>query len=216
MAKLPFVVEPRRKAIIEKIGNEECGIIEVERRGYLTTGEKAFVQQVQQFDNGTNEIVTVSRQIARAYSLSMDKAYNIVIAIISGLKENEQDNELHQKIEKDFAEELTAVVKGLASGQIREDLVMAACMLRYRVDASFNLEDINDIHPDIIDGLAKLYRDEDNRSLEAFKENDGEDAPVTSQSIEEAEKKQKTGTRSRSRTTTGDSSEPSQVIENFA
>ena len=47
MAPLPFVVEPRRKPIVERVGNEESGVIEIERRGYLTTGEKTFVQQVQ-------------------------------------------------------------------------------------------------------------------------------------------------------------------------
>jgi hypothetical protein len=34
MAKLPFVVEPRLKPIIEEIGSEESGKIQIERRGY--------------------------------------------------------------------------------------------------------------------------------------------------------------------------------------
>lgn len=203
MANLPFVVKPRRQPIIESIGNEDSGVINIERRGYLTTGEKAFVQQVQQYDNGTNEIVTVSRRVARAHHLSMDKAYNFVVAIISGMEINEKDRELTEKIENDFAEELTSVVKGLAAGQVRENLILASCMLKYRVDPDFDVEEINSVHPDIIDGLANLYREEDSRSLEAFKETE-EKEETTVQSIEEAEKKPEKGTKSRSMTTTGD------------
>lgn len=203
MAKLPFVVEPRRKPIIEQIGSDESGIIEIERRGYLTTGEKAFFQQVQQYDSGTTEIVTVSRRIARKYSLGMDKAYNLAIAIISGLKStDEEEKELIGKVEDEFAEELTAVVKGLAAGQVREDLVMAACMLRYRIDGEFNIEDISSVHPDIVAGLAKLYREEDQRSIEAFKKD--EEAEPKPSSVEEAEKKPVRTTKSPSKTTTGD------------
>ena len=146
MVKLPFVVEPRRKPIVEQIGTSESGIIEIERRGYLTTGEKAFFQQVQQFDGGTTEIVSVSRKIARKYSLGMDKAYNLAVAIIAGTKQADQaDALLATDIEENFAEELTNVVKSLAASQVREDLVMAACLLRYRVDPEFSIETISNI-----------------------------------------------------------------------
>lgn len=204
MARLPFVVEPKRKPIIERIGTEESGIIEVERRGYLTAGEKAFVQQVQQFDNGTSEIITVSRRVAREYSLGMDRAYNLVLAIISGAK-NESDTELISQIEQQFAEDLTAVVKGLSAGQVREELVFAACLLRYRVDDTFEIADISAVHPDIISSLAKLYRDEEARSVEAFAASEPESEQVEAvQSVEEAEKKPEKGRGSRSRSTTGD------------
>jgi hypothetical protein len=203
MAKLPFVVEPRRKPIIERIGTEESGIIEIERRGYLTTGEKAFFQQVQQYDSGTTEIVTVSRRIARRHSLGMDKAYNIAIGIISGAKNtNPNEADLVISIEEEFAEDLTNVVKGLAASQVREELVMAACLLRYRIDPDFGIESISKIHPDLINGLAALYREEDRRSIEAFKEEADEAEAATS--IEEAEKKPERATKSRSKITTGD------------
>ena len=200
MATLPFVVQPRREPIIEQIGTEESGKIEVERRGYLTTGEKTFVQQVQQFDNGTTEIVTLSRKVARKYSLGMDKAYNLILAIISNSKTDEV--ELTNEIEAEFAQELTGVVKGLSIGQVREELVFAACLLRYRVNNEFDLEEISTVHPDIISGLAALYRDEEARSVEAFTKDDKED--VKGPSVEEAEKKSEKETRSRSKNTTGD------------
>jgi hypothetical protein len=203
MANLPFVVQPRREPIVELIGSEESGQIQVERRGYLSTGEKAFVQQVQQFDNGTSEIITVSRRVARKYSLGMDKAYNLVLAIISGMQvEEEVDRALVLMIEQDFAEDLTGVVRGLAAGQTREELIMAACLLRYRVNPDFEIDEVSKIHPDIISGLANLYRDEEKRSLEAFIAK--EDQAERKESIEEVEKKPVKATKSRSTNTTGD------------
>lgn len=201
MATLPFVVQPRRQPILERIGTEESGQIEVERRGYLTAGEKAFVQQVQQFDNGTTEIVTVSRRVARKYALGMDKAYNLVLAIISN--SGTEDQELVGQIEEEFAEDLTNVVKGLSAGQVREELVMAACLLKYRVNPDFEISEIATIHPDLIGGLAALYRDEDKRSVEAFKKDEEEETPSRPVSVEEAEKKPVKTTASRSKTTTG-------------
>ena len=47
---LPFVVQPRLAPVIEQVGNEESGIFEIERRGYLTVAEKAMVQQATQGD----------------------------------------------------------------------------------------------------------------------------------------------------------------------
>jgi hypothetical protein len=202
MINLPFVVQPRRQPILEKIGTEDSGIIEVERRGYLTTGEKAFFQQVQQGDSGTSEIIGVARKIARRHSLGMDRAYNLAIAIISGSTTAEADKELVGAIEDECADDLTRVVQGLATSQVREDLVMACCMLRYRVDPNFDIESINKQHPDLIAALAALYRDEDRRSIEAFKGDEPssvEDQP----SVEEGEKKPTKVSKSRSTTTTG-------------
>ena len=201
MIKLPFVVEPRRQPILEKVGTEESGMIEVERRGYLTTGEKSFVQQVQQMDSGSNEIITLSRQVARRYALGMDKAYMLVLQIISaGAAADDKEAALISEIEQEFAEELTMVVKGMATAQMREDLVLAACLLQYRVNGEFALSDISGIHPDLIAGLAQLYREEEARMVSAFQEDEPEVKPV---SIEEAEKKPSRTTGSRSKNTTG-------------
>lgn len=201
MAPLPFVVQPRRQPITERIGTEESGIIEIERRGYLTGGEKAFVQQVQQYDGSTTEIVAVSRQVARKYGLGLDRAYRLILAIISN--GDFDDKELVAKAEEDFVEELNDVVKSLSASQVREELVFACCMLRYRVDPDFDISQIHAVHPDLIAGLSALYRDEEARSIEAFKKDDEDGAhPVIS--VEEAEKKPVKTRASRSKNTTGD------------
>lgn len=209
---LPFVVQPRQKPIIETVGSDESGKIEIERRGYLTTGERAFVQQVQSFDDGSSEIVTVSRNVARKFNLGMDVAYKLVLKIISAFPaDNPDEAERIDAIEKAFAEELTSVVKGLAMGQVKQDLVYAACMLKYRVDQDFEIGEVGRLHPDLIEGLAALYRDEESRSLEAFAASRAEDgeAPTPEPGVEEAEKKPVKPSRTRSRTTTSGSSDTS-------
>lgn len=162
MAKLPFVVEPRVKPIAIKVGSEESGQIEIERRGYLTSGEKAFFQQVKQSDQGTSRLIGLSRKVSRVHSLEMPKAYDAIIRILSGAAEGEVD----MKIEEEFAEELAAVIQDLANGQASDELLMAACLLRYRIDPEIGMSEVMALHPDIIAGLANLYRDEDNKVIE--------------------------------------------------
>jgi hypothetical protein len=203
---LPFVVEPRQKPIVEVVGTEESGKIEIERRGYLTTGEKAFTQQMKQFDDGSNEIVTVSRNIARKFSMGMDKAYQLVLKIISATEaETPAEAETIDKIEKEFAEALTGVVKGLAMGQVKEELIFAACLIRYRVDLDFDIASVGSLHPELIEALAALYRDEEARSLDAFAASlpEAESEAEKEPSIEEAEKKPAKPSRTRSKSTTG-------------
>ena len=123
MAKLPFVVEPRMKPIMEEIGSEESGKIQIERRGYLTSGEKAFFQQAKQSDSGTSGLINLSRKISRATGLDMTKAYEAVVRIISGAASQEID----AKIENDFAEELSGVLRDLTNGQAHDEILMAMC-----------------------------------------------------------------------------------------
>lgn len=162
MAKLPFVVEPRVKPIVEEVGSEESGKIQIERRGYLTSGEKAFFQQVKQSDQGTARLIGLSRKVSRSLGLEMPKAYEAVIRVLSGAAAGDAD----KKIEEEFAEELSGVIQELANGQASDELLMAACLLRYRIDAEIQMDEVMKLHPDIILGLASLYRDEENKVLE--------------------------------------------------
>lgn len=186
MARLPFVVEPRLRPIIEKIGTPESGIIEVERRGYLTAGEKNFVQQIQQDDNSASSVISLSRKISREYSMGLEKAYNLVTSMMTG--DQFEDEELLRVAEKQFATEVQEVIAALTASNSRSELVQAACMLMKRVDGDFQIEDVVSLHPDLVSGLSQLYRDEENRSIEKLKQNSEQED--TNSSVEEIEKKQ--------------------------
>ena len=62
---LPFVVQPRLQPIVEQVGTEESGIIEIERRGYLSVAEKAIAQQAVGGDDSVRKMYVLGGRIAR-------------------------------------------------------------------------------------------------------------------------------------------------------
>lgn len=163
MTKLPFVVEPRLSPITELIGTEESGKIAVERRGYLTSGEKSFVQQVLQHDNSTGELINLARKVSKKIGLRLDEAYDLVLKVISNSAEGD---ERAVTIENEFSEDISLVIQSLTNAQAKEELLTATCLLRYRVNDEIEVDDVVKLHPDIISGLAKLYKEEEAKSIE--------------------------------------------------
>lgn len=180
MAKLPFVVQPRLKPIIERIGSEDSGVIEIERRGFLTSGEKTFVQQIQQQDGGTMQLVALSRKVAQRKDISLEKAYNNVLEIMTG----QGKSKLAKEIENEFAEDFQLTLNSLTTSRIKEDLVQAACLLIHRVDSSLQFTDILEVHPDIISGLSELYREEEAKSIERLASEEAKKDEVNVDAIE--------------------------------
>ena len=78
MPKLPFVVQPKRQSVLERVGNETCGVIEIERKGYLTAGEMAFVQRQTAQDDSTEMILSLIRKAAAKFKIDAQKAYEAV------------------------------------------------------------------------------------------------------------------------------------------
>jgi hypothetical protein len=189
MAKLPFVVQPKLKPIIERVGTEESGIIEIERRGYLTGAEKSFVQQIQQQDNGTLQLVALSRRIAKEKKIDLNKSYNTIVAILTG----EGTGKIANEIESEYAEDIQRALNGITAARAKEDLVNAACLLIHRVDPEIDIADVVELHPDLINGLSALYREEEARSIEKLKnKEDGNDSQdeTPQVDVDEIEKKQ--------------------------
>lgn len=163
---LPFIVEPRLAPIIEEIGSEESGKISCERRGYLSSGEKAFVQQAIGGDDTTLKIIGLSRKIANECSSTLEVAYGDAISIISGLGSS---NSKLKELEIKYFDEFNELMNSLATVQSKEQLIQAICMIKYRIDASVEVEEVMELHPDIIEGLSKLYKDEESKSVERLR-----------------------------------------------
>lgn len=193
MSKLPFVIEPRLAPRIERIGSQDSGIIEIERRGYLTSGEKNFVQQVTQSDKGTLELIELARLISKDLNQPLETAYNLLIAAIMGEGTDSSDNnEIITKIQQGYGSQIQEVVKQVTIAKSREELVMAACLITHRINREFEIQDIMEVHPDIISDLAQLYRDEEAKSIARLTDQESEQEegkePVN---IEKIEKKPK-------------------------
>jgi hypothetical protein len=195
MSKLPFVVEPRLAPRIERIGSEDSGIIEIERRGYLTSGEKNFVQQIAQQDTGTMRLIELARLISREYDLDLELAYDLLIASITNqVREGVRETEIIGNITKDYSTQVQDVIKEIAISKSREELVMAACLITHRVNRDFETADIMEVHPDIISALAELYREEEMKSITRLLGNSEDAADKKADeavNIEKIEKKRK-------------------------
>ena len=181
MSKLPFVVEPRLKPIIEKIGSEDSGQIEVERRGYISAGEKAFISNGNSTDKTPEMVLSTVRRVAVKYKIDTKEAYDLVTGTITG-----EANKLSERLQKDFTTELGQITMSAISSNERTRFLKAFCMLLYRVDGSITADEAMALHPDLLDGLAALYDDEEARSVERLRSAVEEDAE---NEVEDAVKK---------------------------
>lgn len=179
--KLPFVVQPRLKPVVELIGSLESGQFHIERRGYLTSGEKSFMSQAQTADDTSSKILGLARKVAAKNKLDLQKAYELVSLAISG---NSKGNPKVAKVEEDFADELNEVFGLLTTSQAKEGLLQATCLMMYRVDPNWSIRDTMELHPDLLEALVQLYRDEERKSVEALDPELKKEA-----SLEEIEKK---------------------------
>ena len=159
MAKLPFVVQPRLQPITEIVGTEESGQIEIKRQGYLSVGEKAFATNAQAEDESMKLLLTFSKKVAAKYNIDLQRSYEAVMASITG-------NETEYSIDEDFGEELSTVMVELVHSEAKKKIVKAYSMLAYRINPELALDEVIELHPDLIEELAELYDDEEAKSVE--------------------------------------------------
>jgi hypothetical protein len=187
MAKLPFIVEPRLKPRKEIVGSEFSGQLEIERRGYLTAAEKAFVQAQVSEDTTTQDMVRLTRKIGSELKLDMQSAYELLTLVLQGESHTDELKAIYTTHQNEISELLTS----MATMQERKRLVQALSMLVYRVDGEIEADEVLAMHPDLLDALSGLFEDEEKRSvvrLQQLVEEDGGEAGDAG-SIDALEKK---------------------------
>ena len=153
---LPFVVQPRLQPIIEQLGTEESGIIEIERRGYLSVAEKAIVQQATQGDDSIRKMYALGGRIARETGKQQ-------IEVMQELMQPERPEYMAP-----YEEEILENMIEMLAYQERVDIVQATALLICRIDEKWSVEQSMDLHPDLVKALSMLYVEEDRRSTEAL------------------------------------------------
>lgn len=162
MTNFPFVVGPKHTPIIEKLGSEDAGYIEIPRRGFLSVGERAAMQQAIAVDNSSQRLLSLVRSCANHYSIDMEEAYKSVVSAMS----TRVDGGKHvEDISVTFADELDSVTSAMSSAQAHQQLVKAYVLLAFRVSDEIEFEQVADLHPDLLQALVDLYDDEDNKSV---------------------------------------------------
>ena len=181
LSKLPFVVAPRANSRIETLGTEISGQIEIERKGYLTVGEKSFMANVNSQDNVLQLVMKISRAVAKAYKLDQQEAYQQVVVAVT------EPNKCKYPIYDEFTDEIAELATLMMVTEQKKRLMMAYCMLLYRVNEEIEMDDVIDLHEDLVEALAALYTDEENKSTERLV-GEGSDEPDTEE-LGEVEKK---------------------------
>lgn len=156
--KLPFVVQPRKKVALEKVGTEESGIIEIERRGYITVGEKAMVDQAMQGANSSARL----RSVVSAISEVEKKTPSEVMADLSA--------EPAPDYLDDWAEEILECFTLINVENSRRDMVQATALLISRVDSEWTIEDTMQQSPGLVKELSDFYAKENLQALEELSE----------------------------------------------
>jgi len=155
--KLPFVVAPRRKPILETIGSEESGQFKIERKGYLTVAEKTFIQQASASDETIGRLNRLAGRIARDKGIQPQE---VISALGSG--------DFAAVFLEGYEADIDDIVTAMSTLEERRKIVAASCLLYFRISQDWAIEDTLDLHPDVIDALYKLFTEEDIKSLEAF------------------------------------------------
>lgn len=164
---LPFVVEPKYEPIIERIGTEESGVIEVERKGYLTVQEKAIVQGAMEGDTTMTDMFMLCREIAQKEGISPDQVFSDMTCPVQ------------PEYFPTYSDRISACMARLTEYQDRQRMIAATAMLICRVDREWSAEDTVALHPDLLDALYVLYMEEDQKSVKALQDAVEKQSPKT-------------------------------------
>lgn len=161
MSGLPFVVQPRLRSIVERIGNDDIGVLEVERRGYLTAGEKAYLQAYDSKEQTPAMILGLVKKVAKSGKLSLEDAHKAVMASLQGSGATPKQ----QKLLEPYEDEITGILTAVMASEQNKAVVRASCMLHYRCGLAFeDADQVFTLHPDLTEALSKLCADEEMKS----------------------------------------------------
>jgi len=168
MTSLPFVVHPRIVTEKVTIGNDQIGILEVTRKGYLTVAEKAFVDSVMQGSDGISQIVFLANKISKELRTTPEKAYMAITDVMQG----KDEGKLNEAVANEYAEEIANITSKMSESLQRRAIAATTILIQTRVKSDWTIEDTLKLDPEFLNQFVALYEREDQRE------------PVTEQSKE--------------------------------
>ena len=157
MAKLPFVVAPKIKSEIVKLGNENVGIVEIEKRGYLTVAEKSFVDSVMQGSDAITNIVKLANKVSRKKKMQVEKVYNIILQIVSGNSESGTAS----TISDEYSDEIAKIQSEMIESVQRKAIAATTVLVQSRINPEWQIEDTLNLQPELIAYFSDFYDNED-------------------------------------------------------
>lgn len=159
MARLPFVVQPKKNTEIVRLGNEEIGVIEMERKGYLSVAEKTFVDNVTSGSDGVSSMVLLANRVANKLKTSPEKAYTAIAEAMTG----DTKNKLAATIAEDYGDDLAVITSRMADSMQRRSIAAATILLQTRVNSEWTIQDTMDLDPEMVQEISGLYDREEQR-----------------------------------------------------
>lgn len=166
MAKLPFIVAPKFQTKKVKIGTEELGIVEIEKRGYLSVAEKSFVDSVMQGTDGVAMIVRLANTVSRKKKITVEKAYNIIVQILSQTSTTGVASEIADEYTDDLANIQTQMIDSLR----RKSIAATTILIQSRINPEWTIDDTLTLDPDLLQYFVDFYDGEDARTSVEEKE----------------------------------------------
>ena len=154
--RLPFVVSPRLESIVEEVGSEESGKIEIERKGFLTVAEKAFSGAALAGDDSISALRRLAFRVSRETGKGPEE-------VMTSISQGAVDDYLAP-----YMEEVEGVLAMMTQYQERRAIIAATTLLTYRVDSTWTIDDTLALHPDLRDDLHLLFEDEEAKNTEAL------------------------------------------------
>jgi hypothetical protein len=159
MAKLPFVIAPKMKSYPVRLGNEDVGVIEIEKRGYLSVAEKSFVDSVMQGSDGVTSMVRLASKVARDKKISVEKAYNLIIGIISG----SDSTALAKAVSTTYGDEISDIQSQMADSMQRKSIACATVLIQSRINSEWTVDDTMQLQPELLVEFSAFYDEEEQK-----------------------------------------------------
>jgi hypothetical protein len=159
MAKLPFVVAPKSKTKIVQIGNEEVGMLEIEKRGYLTVAEKSFVDSVMQNSDGIANLVRLASKIGRKRKITSEKAYMLLLGVIDGTNTTSAGN----SIADEYGTEIAEIQSQMSESVQRKLIAVTTILIQTRINSEWTIEDTMTLQPGLLEEFGRFYDTEEQK-----------------------------------------------------
>lgn len=155
---LPFVVQPRLKPVIERLGSDLSGVIEIERKGYLTVAEKSIVQHSMKEETGLADAFMIAREVGAKVNKTAEEVFSDISA----------DPQPEYILE--HSELIAKAMNCMLAHEEKLRLVAATALILTRVSPDWDPSDTISLHPDLQADLYKLYIDEDRKCVDALED----------------------------------------------
>jgi len=159
MALLPFVVQPKKNTETVRLGNEEIGVIEIKRKGYLSVAEKTFVDNVMQGSDGVAALVQLANKISREREVSPEKAYIAITEVMGGLA----TEGLEQEVAVEYATEIAEISTRMTEAIQRRAIAATTVLIQTRINHEWTVQDTLTLDPELLTEFTALYDREEQR-----------------------------------------------------